>query len=207
MASPTDSVLDFKLALPPNWERLDVTPRTRRRRLQGLLDRRVGNDPAHRRFRDELEEALLDTFTEADRAGVRRAWLLAGDMGGRPVSATLLVSVGASPAGRPGDLSAIEAALAGTSRLDEVVVEHGVVDLPAGRAVRIRRTVTLRPSFAPGREIPVGATQFFVPIPQTDSVLVLAFSTPVVVLADAFNELFDAIAGTLQWLVRPVEDP
>lgn len=50
-----------------------------------------------------------------------------------------------------------------------------------------------------GREPLSETVQFFVPLPEAHRMLVLAFSTPMLQLADAYAPLFDAMAESARW--------
>ena len=70
------------------------------------------------------------------------------------------------------------------------------MQLALGRALRTR-------SCAPGADgAGVTALEFHVPVPATDRLLLLTFSTPMPVpeLVEAFVELFDAIAEGARWV-------
>jgi hypothetical protein len=72
------------------------------------------------------------------------------------------------------------------------------VDLPAGAAVlSTGETRISDPSWE--ESVPARTRRYFVPIPDTDRVAALSFLTPNVELADQFDEVFDAIARTLEF--------
>jgi hypothetical protein len=54
-----------------------------------------------------------------------------------------------------------------------------------------------------GREAPAENVQFFVPLPEVDTLLALVFSTPILPLADAYAEVFDAMAMSASWVAAP----
>lgn len=189
---------DFRLALPASWERIDLDPRTRRESISRLVRQRLGDDPERAAFRREVTAMASKAVEEADATGAEAAWFLADEIGGRPVMATLLVTVWQSDHRDP-SVDGIVQRLGRSSRPDNVVLRADTIEVAAGRAARIRRRVkTPRPE-TNGREVSAEAFQYYVPVPGTDTFLVLGFATPNVTLADAFGELFDAIAGTLQW--------
>jgi hypothetical protein len=74
-----------------------------------------------------------------------------------------------------------------------------VVDLPSGRAVRRQRVdvVDAGEIGAPPDQQSVLVDYSF---PGPDgSLLLLSFSSPLVSVADALAELFEAVAGTVRW--------
>jgi hypothetical protein len=97
-----------------------------------------------------------------------------------------------------------------TSRLSVQAMDdeelHGpptAVDLPVGRAVRLRARARAVIAASSGEEPPVDAVRYYVPLPHWDRLLVLAFSTPSLSAADAFSELFDLLALTARWKAAP----
>jgi hypothetical protein len=68
------------------------------------------------------------------------------------------------------------------------------IELPAGPAVVSTGTVTLSEVEPP---VTAWARRYFVPIPGQDRLVTLAFLTPHAELADAFGEVFDAVAESL----------
>jgi hypothetical protein len=103
-----------------------------------------------------------------------------------------------SPAAGPGDTAdaADTAGSAGDSRTE-------IVELPAGPAVRLRRQTDSGLAGATGQTVPAAETQYFLPIPATDRMLVLTFATPNLGFRTEFEELFDRIAETLRWQWEP----
>lgn len=78
-----------------------------------------------------------------------------------------------------------------------------IVELPAGPAVRLRRRADSGLAGTAGGTAPAAEIQYFLSVPDTDRMLALTFATPNVDLAAQFEELFDTIAGTLEWQWEP----
>lgn len=185
----------IRLATPADWFDLDLDPRTSDASIRQLVRERVpGRHPDQVARRRELTDLLLQATRQARLQGAVLASVLATVMAGRPVSADLLAAV--TPVAGEVDLPALGDRLAAEPGPTEKLRDLGVVELPAGPALRIRKGV--RPTVL-GREVDTEVVQHFVPVPGGERMMVLTFSTPVVVLADAFAELFDAIAGTLRF--------
>ncbi|GGR11618.1 hypothetical protein GCM10015536_16410 [Streptomyces griseomycini] len=88
----------------------------------------------------------------------------------------------------------------------DTAVDASVVELAAGTAVRTRRATgqpdVSAPSGVPGSPddaLPSVTLDYQVPVPGTEAHLLLTFSTPLVQIADAMVELFDAVAASLKW--------
>jgi hypothetical protein len=92
----------------------------------------------------------------------------------------------------------------GTAAGDDRAGRSEIVELPAGPAVRLRRRTDSGLAGTTGQTVPAAETQYFVPIPATDRLLVLTFATPNVGFHAEFDELFDRMAETLRWQWEPV---
>jgi hypothetical protein len=179
---------------------LDVDPATSANSIRRLVDERVGSDPRVAAPRAQFTGMLQQAVANAARNGAVMAFVYADVFGDAPVGASLLAFVtGAEDkVMKDGDidLDALHDLVRGSSGTGETVVDSSVVDLPAGRAVRVRRRTT---AVVLGRAVPTEVVQYFVPVPGRRNTVTLNFSTPSVALADAFSELFAAMAETLQW--------
>jgi hypothetical protein len=140
--------------------------------------------------------ALSATLLAGELAGVAEA-AITGDSPGGPVAVdlTLPPMAGGSPAGGSAvGGSAVEGGAAGLAE---------IVELPAGPAVRLRRNTDSGLAGSTGETAAAAETQYFVPIPATDRMLVLTFATPNIGFRGEFEELFDRMAETLQWQWEP----
>ncbi|MFF5491944.1 hypothetical protein [Streptomyces aquilus] len=189
-APPAGAAPVFGLITPVDWYRVPLQPRDRREASVAALIRRqfagVDDQPVLRR---KAEEQLRDTAEAGVEQGGVVLYLSFLEVGGIPLSASLLVS----RLHRKFDTLDAVAALAGSG-------EAGLTKLPAvGRAARLVRREQSRQSRKLGSEFQDTVVEYFVPVPGRDEVLMLTFSTPLEPIADAMVELFDAIAGTLRW--------
>jgi len=140
--------------------------------------------------------AMLDTATGADPAG-------GAANGAAPANGTA-PSAAAAPAveltDRPaGTGTAQTAPSAGAGAGAGAGERTEIVELAAGPAVRLRRGGDSELGGSTGETAQTAETQYFVPIPDTDRMLVLTFATPNVAFSEQFEELFDRIAETLEW--------
>ena len=82
-----------------------------------------------------------------------------------------------------------------------------VIELPAGRAGRVRGVEQATGDAAPGRAgtagMPAVVMHTLIPLPTGGGVLDVVFTSPQVRLADPLLELFGAISETLDWLPPP----
>jgi hypothetical protein len=163
----------FNWAVPSNWFHLDLRPGRERAGIERVLDERVRRFPELAAYRERLSRALLAQVREAARDGAREVAMVAEVVDGRAVSASLCIFT--APAAR-----ATAAGLA-----EGLGAQADVVDLAQQPAARVRATRRLG-------EVSAEVVQFFVPVPSSGEVVVLAFSSPVEGLA----EVFDVIAGS-----------
>ncbi len=209
-AEPAGTLPEFTLTLPANWCQLDLDPRTRTETIARLVEERIGTAPdqAMRDARRELTALLRRYARQAASHGAIYAALMDQEVGGRSLSASLLVAVGEAPrdaAGAPVldpvELGRIMSGLAGAG--DPAAADRPPADLVetrAGTAARLRRTTDSGVAGTDGSTVVTAETQYFVPVPGTDKVLALTFSTPNLPARQALEELFDAITGTLDWV-------
>jgi hypothetical protein len=189
----------FNWAVPSNWFHLDLRPGRERVGIERVLDERVRRFPELAAHRERLSRALLAQVREAARDGAREVAMVAEVVEGRAVSASLCIFT--APAvldegAEPVRVTAAELATglgpatglgseAGVGSEAGMGSEAGVVDLAQQPAARVRATRQLG-------DVSAEVVQYFVPVPSSTEVVVLAFSSPVEGLA----EVFDVIAGS-----------
>lgn len=183
-----NDVTSVSLDLPTGWLELDP----REPDLVGELRRKVGV-PAEA---NEAAVALLAPLAlELARSTAGADILLVGffaqaieiDGADEPfvVTANVVLAVSPPVAG----LDEARAALDGDIR---------PVDLPAGVGVVATGETTIRdPQWE--EDVPARTRRYLVPVPGTDRLVALNFLTPNLDLADQFDEVFDAIAETLEF--------
>ncbi|MET8895020.1 hypothetical protein [Streptomyces albogriseolus] len=174
----TVTPVDYQLLLPEGWFRIGIEPASRERSVDALVNRRFGgvDDAPHlkRRLRDKL---LAQAAAAYDQGGIE-LYLSMKQAGALTVPASLLVML--LPPGRASEAT-----------------DASVVELAAGTARRRRRCTDAAPDDS--EVLPSVTLDYQVPVPGTETHLLLTFSTPLVQIADAMVELFDAVAGSLRW--------
>jgi len=179
----------FGLVTPEDWYRIPLQPRERlEASVNALIKRQFAGVDDQPILRRRTEEQLLDTAGAGVEQGGVVLYLSFLEVGGIPLSASLLVS---HLHRRFDGLDAV-AALAGSGEVE-------LTRLPAGRAARLVRRERTKQSRKLGSEFEDTIVEYFVPVPDRDEVLMLTFSTPLEPVADAMVGLFDAVAGTLRW--------
>ncbi|MEU9447137.1 hypothetical protein [Streptomyces sp. NPDC048277] len=197
------SPADYRLLLPDGWFRVRIDPEGRERSIDALVDRKfegIDNAPHLKR---QLRDELLAQATAAYRDGGIELYLSLQQAGPLTIPASLLITLL-----RPAPGAALPDATDLARRLSaDMDGEATVVELAAGTAVRVRRVTgqpnTPAPAGAPGSTdvvLPSVTVDYQLPVPATAAHLLLTFSTPLLQIADAMAELFDAVAGSLTWL-------
>lgn len=190
---------DVRVATPANWFDLDLEPTTSEASIERLVRLRAGDGPEQAEARRQLADLLRRATTDAAAQGAVFASLLSDVIEGRPLAASLVVSVTPAPEEGDGNLQVLVERLRRSTGSEGGMARVEVVDLPAGAAVRLRRQMLAEADGAGAEGAVVETVQYFVPVPATASLLVLTFSTPNLPLAEAFVELFDTMAQTLHW--------
>lgn len=204
MTGSAHAVPSIRLRTPAAWVDLDLDPTTRAASIAAMVEEKAAGD--RERIRAMLDSAAGDAAGE----GAVFASLFSDTVAGKAVSASLVVSVvdadsdeaagGVGPglSADTAELQEIRLAIAEDLAADfhEGGAESELRALEAGPAARVRSRIAVEDDQEPTT---VDLVQYFVPFPNGDRLAVLSFSTPNVSLADAFGEVFDAIASTLQW--------
>jgi hypothetical protein len=196
----TTAALRLGVVTPATWFDLDLDPSTRAASMAGLVESRAAGGGVGPAERAELVRLLESTAAAAEAQGAVYAALYSDVLEGRPVSASLVISIVEGRAGPPPPLGTDRAAVAeGVSRLLAGAGAVEVRDLPGGPAVRVRKRIQAQVAPGEGPVAEVENVQWFVPLPGGRHLALLSFSTPTLGLAEALGELFDTIAGTLSW--------
>lgn len=165
----------------------------------------VDNEPRLRRL---LRQQLVERATNAFDQGGIELYISLQQAGTLTIPASLLITL--IPPRRPGErlpsLLGLAADLEAEGGEGRTV---SMAELAAGTALRVR--VDPDTSVAPppagitaGEEadyaLPSVTVDYQLGIPRSEMNLLMTFSTPLVQIADAMVELFDAVAGSLTWM-------
>jgi hypothetical protein len=135
----------------------------------------------------QAKRELLARAAAAHAAGGVELYLSLQRISGVPVPASLAIFL------LPPDDDRVIAADRLAHAISSAEQQASVVDLPAGRAVRM-----LHPQVSAEKR--GSAThEIFLPVPDSGWWLLLAFATPIGPLSRPLSALFDAIAATLRW--------
>jgi hypothetical protein len=189
--------LKFKLSVPVAWVELDLNPATRARTIGDIVAERGGAGQQLGLSPGQLTDLLENLAGQARAQNGVYAAFYSDVMEGAPVSASLIVSIlpGSGGAPPPGtDPMSVARVL---QQMFPADADVQLRELAAGPAIRVRRQ--LEAPIADAGTLAVENVQYVVVFPDLMQLALLDFSTPTIGLADAFVELFDAIAETLAW--------
>jgi hypothetical protein len=198
---------DYRLLLPDGWFRIALEPERRRPSVDALVDRQfngVENEPRLRRLlRDELFERATDAF---EQGGIE-LYISLQQAGSLTIPASLLITLipPRTPGAKPPSLRELGESLEAEGLERRTV---SMTELAAGTAMKVRTDPyarDLQPPNATAAEgqdsqsLPSVTVDYQLGVPRSDMNLLMTFSTPLIQIADAMVELFDAVAGSLAW--------
>jgi hypothetical protein len=196
---------DYQLLLPEGWFRVHIAPERREQSVDALVERQFKGIDNAPQIKAQLRQDMLRQAARAFEEGGIELYLSLQQAGPLTVPASLLVALGLPPqGGRLPSLDDLAGRLAAEGKDSR---EVSVVELPAGPALRVREEynpVVDRPPTAETEKdadyaLPSVTLDYQVQVPRAEAILLLTFSTPLVQIADAMVDLFDAVAGSLSW--------
>jgi hypothetical protein len=196
---------DYQLLLPEGWFRVHIAPERREQSVDALVERQFKGIDNAPQIKAQLRQDMLRQAARAFEEGGIELYLSLQQAGPLTVPASLLVALGLPPqGGRLPSLDDLAGRLAADGKDSR---EVSVVELPAGPALRVREEynpVVDRPPTAETEKdadyaLPSLTLDYQVQVPRAEAILLLTFSTPLVQIADAMVDLFDAVAGSLSW--------
>jgi hypothetical protein len=183
---------DYRLMVPAGWVRIALDPQVWPRRIAALVEDRFRGIDNAPHLKAQMREEMAQRAQEAWTGGGIELYLSMMDVAGVPVASSLLVTMIPYEAGASRvPLEDIALAMAASGE------KATMVELPAGFAMAHRYATDPRP----GSGSTYSDTHYDVTldVPNTDSRLLLSFSSPVEPLADALVELFESISYSLTW--------
>lgn len=189
----------FRLLLPDSWVQYDLNPETYRASLAASVDRIVAGTPQAEAIARDGQVMLASHLMDAIEHGALLAASYTDTVNEVPIGASLVVIRSPYPADDSGHKMSLRA-----------IADMFTTGLSKGRMVGLPRVgpavlVTSREMVeemrgSDGRPMQADTTRYYVPFPGHDSpLLVLSFSSPTLLLADAFRKLFRAVAESLTW--------
>ncbi|WP_105975577.1 hypothetical protein [Streptomyces geranii] len=196
---------DYQLLLPEGWFRVHIDPERRDRSVDALVERQFNGIDNAPQIKAQVRQELIDQATKAFEEGGVELYLSLQQAGPLTVPASLLIALGLPPQG--GRLPALDDIAGRLAAEGNAGREVSVVELAAGPALRVREEYDPardRPPTAEAQKeadyaLPSVTLDYQVQVPGAEALLLLTFSTPLVQIADAMVDLFDAVAGSLSW--------
>ncbi|MFI6661726.1 hypothetical protein ACIBL8_40115 [Streptomyces sp. NPDC050523] len=193
---------DYQLMLPNGWFRIDLEPARRERSVDALVKRQFSGVDDAPQMRQTLRRELLKQATEAFDEGGIELYISLQQAGALTIPASLLISL-LSPRDRGAAMPSIKDMAKALDAEGTSGRSVSLVEITAGRALKVRTDPEGSPSRPTTDEdeyaLPSVVVDYQLCIPRSEMHLLLTFSTPLVQIADAMVELFDAIAGSLAW--------
>lgn len=191
----------FTLQVPETWIEFDIWRANRSGLLKRMLDERLIENPELVPHRRALLKLLREVAEEAEQNGaVFCAAMLDGAGDGGVLAATVMVfHTDGAPDAADNTVEAMAAQVSAHEPTDASPAWRRVevVDLPAGRGVRV---YGLEAATSAGRPPLEGVVmQTLLPVPGEAGVLNVVLSSPQSALAEEMLELFEAISRTLAW--------
>lgn len=174
---------DYRLLVPRDWFRIDLTQERWRGQLKTFVDRQTEGKSVPAEEKRDAWATLRNTAEAAVASGALEFFLRPELDDGSIMPASLMVSLIARPASlTPQDLLAsFEAKERQTGRGADV----SAVGLPAGEAVQILTPTTM---------------DLYIHMPGAVGYLVLSFAVPLTGITGPMHRLCGAIAGSLRWV-------
>lgn len=183
----------IRIVLPGEWANIPLADaEVTRKFVSRLVRERVGRDDRLASVRRDAVGQLCDT---ADKARATRAHTLAIALEivpGVPFAASMVARDSPWPTAEP----VVEPAPTAPERLALAFPAAEVVELPAGLAARWREAGVIQGHEEQTTSVSV---EYRIPRPDSDDLLHIRFTGPDVGIPDVIVQLFDAIAGSVEF--------
>ncbi|MFG3209130.1 hypothetical protein [Streptomyces tendae] len=207
MSTPSMPI-GVSLSVPESWWEFDIRPEGREATIRALVDERLDETPELGPYRADLTAMLRKMAKDAHDSGALYLGCMAENFDGVPLTATVTVSVLGAKNKQGVALSTDPRAIADSLRTitarreGDAWREVTTVDLPeAGPAARTYGVEDVPVAQGDSRTLRVVLTQTYVPVPgTTDQVVLVSGASPVLDLAEAFHDIFDAVTGTFRFV-------
>lgn len=198
----------FSLSVPESWWEFGIRPEGREATVRGLVDERVKETPEIAPYRAELSTMLRKMAKDAYDSGAIYLGCMAENFDGVPLSATVTVTVLGAKNKQGVALSTDPRAIAEnlrtiTPRRDgDAWRKVTTVDIPdVGAAARTYGVEDVPVAQGDSRTLRMVLTQTYIPVPGTsDQVVLVSGASPVLDLAEAFHDIFDAVTSTFRFV-------
>jgi hypothetical protein len=198
----------FSLSVPDSWWEFDIRPEGRDATVRGLVDERIREVPELAEYRGDLAAVLHKMAKDAYDSGAVYMGCMAENFDGVPLTATLTVSVlgarnkqgvalSTDPRAIAESLGTVTARREGDAWRSVTTVDIAQV----GVAARTFGVEDVPVTQGDTRTLRMVLTQTYIPVPgTTDQVVLVSGASPVLDLAEAFHDIFDAVTGTFRFV-------
>ncbi|MFF0190051.1 hypothetical protein [Streptomyces sp. NPDC005244] len=198
----------FALAVPESWWEFDIRPEGRDATIRALVDDRVRETPELAPYRSDLTTMLRRMAKDAHNSGAVYMGCMAENFDGVPLSATITVSVVGARSEQGAALSTDPRAIADSLRTitprreDDAWRTVTTVEIPEiGLTARTFGVEDVPVSQGDARTLRMVLTQTYIPVPgTTGQVVLVSGASPVLDLAEAFHDIFDAVTSTFRFV-------
>ncbi|MFF8457254.1 hypothetical protein C0Q64_11555 [Streptomyces albidoflavus] len=198
----------FSLAVPDSWWEFDVRPQGRDATVRTMVDERVRETPELAPYRNDLTAMLRRMAKDAHDSGALYLGCMAENFDSVPLSATVTVSVVGARNQQGAALSTDPRVIAESLRTitprreGDAWRKVTTVDIPGvGPAARTYGVEDVPVAQGDNRTLRMVLTQTYIPVPgTTDQVILVSGASPVLDLAEAFHDIFDAVTGTFRFV-------
>ena len=190
---------DFTIEIPDGWYLRDPDLSNRQQGIEAFADELIAAAPELAGQRAEMVDRYLTFASDADAKSAVIAAMLWEPADEVPIAADLRIHEAERDFSDDLDkeLAHLEETLSQADHDDLGPRVVQIVDLPAGRAVRLRLLTQTDPD-PDGSTIALDVVQHWVPVPGFPDTVLISATTPNLVFADELVEAFDAIAATLE---------
>ncbi|MEW2522476.1 hypothetical protein [Actinacidiphila alni] len=195
------------LAVPETWWEFDVRPEGRDETIRALIDARVRAVPELAPYRKDLVALLRRMARDAHDAGALYCGCMAENFEGVPLTAMVTVTVVGAVDGQGTALSTDPQAIAQSlktitpRREGDAWRKVSTVEIPGvGLCARTVGVEDVPVERGDTRTVRMALTQTYIPIPgRSEEIVLVSGASPVLDLAEAFHDIFDAVTGTFRF--------
>jgi hypothetical protein len=197
-----------ELAVPESWWEFDIRPEGREATVRRLIDERVRAVPELAPYRGELSTLLRRMARDAYDCGALYLGCMAENFGGVPLTATVTVTVLSAVNAQGEPLSTDPQAIAQSLKMitprrqGDAWRTVTTVEIPeVGTCARTYGVEDVPVEQGDSRTIRMALTQTYVPAPgRPQEVVLVSGASPVLDLAEAFHDIFDAVTSTVRFV-------
>lgn len=207
--TPSDSTpVGVSLSVPESWWEFDARPEGRDATIHALVEQRIRATPELAPYRADLTTMLRRMAKDAHDSGAIYLGCMAENFEGVPLAATVTVSVLGARNNQGAALSTDPRVIAGSLRAitprreGDAWRKVTTVDIPGiGVAARTYGVEDVPVAQGDSRTLRMVLTQTYIPVPgTTDQVVLVSGASPVLDLAEAFHDIFDAVTSTFRFV-------